>query len=1155
MTDKTDTNIFSDSAEGSQENFSDADLNDNNNDDDASLNEESDESWEGHFEELKRHMNTHYPDGGFVLCCKCEKVLGDWVAGQRYRYVIKELELERIAKLEVLGFMWEDSSLLLAEESEAEESVSSTTAIAGRPEKPYLEVEPKGENAPDAKSNEKNDHSDDESREESDSNSGADAVTYTEWDRRFMELERHMNYAYADGGYVVAANCPQPLRSWILHQRYHHQEMMAGRPHNMTAENIRRLERIGFRWEQDEPTEKDQKESLSKTKAKGRTQWDTYFEKLKGFMKKHDIYKTGGFVDATRCEKGFSNWVIKQRDDCRLKTLGRDSDITDEQAEKLESIGFHWSKQCDRNGFEPNSDGSPECRIAHKRTIPQPSDDAAPKRQKVAWQPKRARRKVGGKISWDEHFENLKQKMKIHCPNGGYYAPHWTDKKFYAWMGNQRNHYWKKINGEESPMKDEHIAKFRSIGFVFEDQNTEKTKKLQQLDDGDDDSALSDSEASESSDEEDQFGVHTHSSLARRKSATGSSSQTRKVDPASNSRAHESHDSQRIPWEVSFQKLDHYMKKNYPNGGFVRSTKSDMRLSQWIRNQRKEYSKGRRGYYSPLNKDRIRKMESLGFLWSVQEERNHNLQQEAAQSNKPKRLPRNGEIPWDTHYAMLVRFMEKDYPNGGYVTPPPQSDARYGRFSRWVSTQRTQYRRRAASKRSNLTDDRVKKLERLGFLWEPEEEQGQQTPKNRRNDVVETEDSDHPEDEEFESSSSSKHNTVRGQTSWDTHYEILVRFMHKYYPKGGYIKPPPKSDTRYGRFSSWVHEQRSQYKRSGLADYRVEKMERLGFLWEPEQPPPKRRNIEAESEDSDCPGGEEFESYSRRQMLDDSSALSSEDEDDNADSELDDSNEEDHETGRHSRIGLARRTLTASTSSSSSGSRTRRVDRPGDPLGYSDEEDEEDEDEEIGRHSSLAARTGARTQRVDRPAPNNLSGGYESLDKRQLVHLFKSQLNHVELLRKETAKLQSELQQQQQQQQAIAVVTPTKHDRREQESKRESKKYKARLVKQKEKNQRLQGEIQDLKRDRQESLQKNARLRHKHKERKQSLKGTIRDLKDDNKKLAEKNMHLTQCNDNLRQSHVTAMVEERTNLQRETRKRKLAENRLEEAKKRIPMEW
>ena len=65
-------------------------------------------------------MSMKNPNGGFVAYCKCEKLLGGWVAWQRYRYRKRELEVEQIAKLESLGFLWEDTITHEAE-SEAEE--------------------------------------------------------------------------------------------------------------------------------------------------------------------------------------------------------------------------------------------------------------------------------------------------------------------------------------------------------------------------------------------------------------------------------------------------------------------------------------------------------------------------------------------------------------------------------------------------------------------------------------------------------------------------------------------------------------------------------------------------------------------------------------------------------------------------------------------------------------------------------------------------------------------------------------------------------------------------------------------------------------------------------------------------------------------------
>ena len=99
-------------------------------------------------------------------------------------------------------------------------------------------MEPRDDNATDAKSNDKNYHSDAESSNEGYPDSGADAVAWTAWDRHFLHLERYMNYAYPNGGYIVAADCPRELRGWILQQRIEQRNRELEDHNSITAKNI-----------------------------------------------------------------------------------------------------------------------------------------------------------------------------------------------------------------------------------------------------------------------------------------------------------------------------------------------------------------------------------------------------------------------------------------------------------------------------------------------------------------------------------------------------------------------------------------------------------------------------------------------------------------------------------------------------------------------------------------------------------------------------------------------------------------------------------------------------------------------------------------------------------------------------------------------------
>lgn len=110
--------------------------------------------------------------------------------------------------------------------------------------------------------------------------------------------------------------------------------------------------------------------------------------------------------------------------------------------------------------------------------------------------------------------------------------------------------------------------------------------------------------------------------------------------------------------------------------------------------------------------------------------------------------------------------------------------------------QRQEYRKRSEGKKHKLTDDRVEKLNSIGFTW-----------------------------------------VVKGQetVSWDTRLHQLKEFKAEY----GHCDVPTKSDT-YAKLGEWVRRIRASYKdflhgksSSKLTEEKVMILENMGFDWDP----------------------------------------------------------------------------------------------------------------------------------------------------------------------------------------------------------------------------------------------------------------------------------------------------------------------------------
>jgi len=127
-------------------------------------------------------------------------------------------------------------------------------------------------------------------------------------------------------------------------------------------------------------------------------------------------------------------------------------------------------------------------------------------------------------------------------------------------------------------------------------------------------------------------------------------------------------------WETYFKQLMQF-KQRMGHTNVKRSEEG--KLGKWVKSQRRSYMIG------CLPKYRIDKLERIGFVWDVNEDL------------------------WEQRYFELVQFKKEH----GHLVVNRQT---YPALGYWVKTQRSLYWH---SKGRMMSDDRVKRLEDLGFKW------------------------------------------------------------------------------------------------------------------------------------------------------------------------------------------------------------------------------------------------------------------------------------------------------------------------------------------------------------------------------------------------------------------------------------------------------
>jgi len=269
------------------------------------------------------------------------------------------------------------------------------------------------------------------------------------------------------------------------------------------------------------------------------------------------------------------------------------------------------------------------------------------------------------------------------------------------------------------------------------------------------------------------------------------------------------------PWEVMFQQLVEF-KEVHGHCNVPNKYTENYALGKWVQHQREAYKKDK------LNKKRIIRLKEIGFIWSLSE------------SKKPQ--------SWGDRFQQLVEFKEVH----GHCNVP-QKDPKSRQLGSWVSNQRrhkkagvldqdkiiklnkvgfvwdsfeiswekmfetlTTYKnvhrhchvpkrypenpslaswvqnQRHANKNGTISEEHIRKLNEIGFIWNPYE------------------------------------------VYWEKMYAMLVDFVNEY----GHCKVPFNWHEN-SQLSRWFFAQRNLKRKGELSQQRIEKLEKLGFDWDP----------------------------------------------------------------------------------------------------------------------------------------------------------------------------------------------------------------------------------------------------------------------------------------------------------------------------------
>jgi len=143
-------------------------------------------------------------------------------------------------------------------------------------------------------------------------------------------------------------------------------------------------------------------------------------------------------------------------------------------------------------------------------------------------------------------------------------------------------------------------------------------------------------------------------------------------------------------WEDQYKALRAYRLSN-GNCRVPARYKANPKLGRWVMTQRRQFTVLMQGLPSALTAERIQRLESLGFTWSVRPE---------------------PASTWNRRFQEL-----KAYNAAHSNCLVPQRYRVNPQLGTWVHTQRRQYKLMKEGKKSSMNKEKADALESIGFFW------------------------------------------------------------------------------------------------------------------------------------------------------------------------------------------------------------------------------------------------------------------------------------------------------------------------------------------------------------------------------------------------------------------------------------------------------
>jgi len=233
-------------------------------------------------------------------------------------------------------------------------------------------------------------------------------------------------------------------------------------------------------------------------------------------------------------------------------------------------------------------------------------------------------------------------------------------------------------------------------------------------------------------------------------------------------------------------------------------------LGLWVSKQRQNFKAWVAGQPSPMTRERVAALEELGFQF---------------QSLIPPRTP------WEERLEELRQY--KSSRGNCRVRAGKHREGTFSSLGKWVDRQRQMYKLRAEGKKTALTEERVKRLEEVGFEWAVP--RGKEPAKKTEADNAGSRPRGRPrKDQGADGAGQSERRTQKQK--WNDRFAELKAHAEA---NGGStnVRAGKRKEGLYSQLGKWCDHQRQLYRQRGdgkpssMTDERVQALESIGFQW------------------------------------------------------------------------------------------------------------------------------------------------------------------------------------------------------------------------------------------------------------------------------------------------------------------------------------